>query len=350
MISGIGIAGMLTFPRQILAALTGRRILIAVLAFCAGALPLIAYNVNNHWATFNGNFQRDISAVPRKAAFLIHSASGYGLFGWLTADDIQTLHPHLASGPLEKASARISAIAGHPRGGLLLYGFILALVLAPFAGPKGIRLITFALAAMGVAWIQMAINRDTGGSIHHTSLLWPMPQFVMAVSFSAASARLGRAAIPAVAAIAAILATSGVLVSNEYFAKAVRNGGGPAWNDAILPLAWSIKESPSRWVFSLDWNIGEQIHLLRQGKVLTAPGYDQISKPEMTPDDQAILERMISNPDNLFIGHTPPFEFVPGYPRKLKAFAAARGYRCEIVSEIADSYGRHVFEVYRYTK
>ena len=51
-----------------------------------------------------------------------------------------------------------------------------------------------------------------------------------------------------------------------------------------------------------------------------------------------------------FIGHTPAFEFVHGYPRKLTAFAAARGYRCQIVSEIADSYGRQVFEVYRYTK
>src|SRR5207237_772787 len=144
-ISGLGIAGILTFPRQIVAALSGRRVLIAVLAFSAGALPLILYNANNHWDTFQGNFQRDVAGVPRKAVFLMYSASGYGLFGWLTADDYPTPQPHQPSTPLEKASARISAVAGHPRGGLLLYGFVLALLVAPFAGRKGARLIAFAV-------------------------------------------------------------------------------------------------------------------------------------------------------------------------------------------------------------
>jgi 4-amino-4-deoxy-L-arabinose transferase-like glycosyltransferase len=349
-ISGLGIAGILTFPRQIFAALSGRRVCIAVLAFCAGALPLILYNANNHWETFNGNFQRDIASVPRKAAFLVHSATGSGLFNWLTADDYQTPHPHEPTALLEKASARISAVAGHPRNALLLYGFILSLLLAPFAGRKALRLIAFGLAAMGIAWIQMAINRETGGSIHHTILLWPIPQFIIAISFSGACDRLGRAAIPALAAIVAILGICGALVTNEYFATLVRNGSGPVWSDAIFPLSRYLKDSPDRWVFAMDWNIAEPLHLLHRGKVLVGAGFEQISKPEMTPADRVLANQMFTNPENLFISHTPAFETFHGYTQKLAEYGTAIGYRRQTLTTIADSHGRNVYEVYRYTK
>ena len=350
MISGIGIAGILTFSRQIFDAISPRRFLIATMAFCLGALPLILYNIHTGGETFRGNFQRNTANVPGRAAFLVRSASGSGLFNWLTADDFQTPHPHQPAGALEKASARISALAGHQTHALLIYGFILALLLAPFAGREALRLVAFGLVALGVAWIQMAINRETGGAIHHTILLWPLPQFIMAISFSAVSYRLGRAGIPAFAAIVAILGTSGALVTNEYFATAVRNGGGPAWSDAIFPLSRYLKDSETRWVLALDWGIVEQLHLLHRGKVLVGGGFDQISKPEMTGEDRAIVERMLSNPENLFIAHTPAFEFFHGHIQKMTAFATAVGYRRELLAEIADNHGRNVFDVYRFVK
>ena len=164
---------------------------------------------------------------------------------------------------------------------------------------------------MAVAWIQMAINRDTGGSIHHTILLWPLPQFIIAVSLAAASYRLGRAGIPAVAAIVAVLGISGALVTNEYFAKAVRNGGGPVLDDAIFPLSRYLKDSQSRWVFALDWGIFEQLRLLHRGRLLLGGGIDQISKPEMTAEDRAIVEQMLSDPENLFVAPHAGFRVLP---------------------------------------
>ena len=68
---------------------------------------------------------------------------------------------------------------------------------------------SFRLIAMAVAWVQMAITANTGASVHHTILLWPFPQVVIAVSFASASRRLGRAGIPALAVTMAVLMVSG---------------------------------------------------------------------------------------------------------------------------------------------
>src|SRR5262249_22759582 len=112
-ISGIGIAGLLIFPREILRAVTARRVAIAALAFALGALPLIVYNVDSRGGTFKGNFERNTRDVPGKAAFLIRSLSSDGLFAWMTADDWQTPQPHQPGTTVEKLTARISAIGGH---------------------------------------------------------------------------------------------------------------------------------------------------------------------------------------------------------------------------------------------
>ena len=347
-LSGLAIAGILTFPRQIFDALTARRLLIAVLAFCLGALPLLVYNADNQWGTFTGNFQRNTGDIPRKALILFRTFSGSGLFGWMTGDDRATPQPHAPVGALEKASAAISSAAGHPHESLLFYGFLLALLLAPLAGPTGLRMILLALIAIAVAWVQMAINQNTGGSIHHTILLWPLPHFIMAISFSAASYRLGRAGIPAAAAITAVLAISGALVINEYIAQAVRNGGTPSWTEAIFPLSADLKTRPSNWVFALDWGITDPLRLLQRGRLRVTVGTDQLSKPELSAQDRAQLQQMISTPGNLFIDHTPDFAFQPSITGKLTEFAAQAGYRRELLTEIPDSHGRAVYEVYRF--
>src|SRR5262249_11850390 len=88
-----------------------------------------------------------------------------------------------------------------------------------------LRAILFALIAMIVAWMQIALTVHAGGSVHHAILIWPLPQMVIAISFAAASRRLGRAAVPVLAAALAVMMVAGLLVTNEYFALLVRNGG-----------------------------------------------------------------------------------------------------------------------------
>ena len=121
-----------------------------MLAFALGALPLIVYNIEKPLATFRGNTSWDTSDLAGKGRLLAATANGSALFGWLSNEDWQTQNPHLPQGALEAASARISALAGHPRHSLLLYAFGLALLLAPLARGHALRAILFALLAMAL--------------------------------------------------------------------------------------------------------------------------------------------------------------------------------------------------------
>jgi 4-amino-4-deoxy-L-arabinose transferase-like glycosyltransferase len=349
-LSGLAIGGILTFPRAILKEITLRRAALAAAAFALGTLPLTIYNIENNGGTFHGNFQSAPQDLAGKALFLARSSSGAGLFGWMTAEDWETPHPHAPRNAVERAAARLSALAGHPRNSLLGYAFALALLLAPLAGWTNFRIVLWALIAMAVAWFQMAINQNTGGSIHHTILLWPLPQAIIAIAFAGASRRLGRADIAALSVVMAALVVSGVLVTNEYFVLMFRNGGAQAWNDGILNLSRYLRPIPaSNYVFSLDWGIIDPLRLLDHGKLQLA-SVDPVFNPAMTPAEAAMVRQMIADPANLFIGHTAQFEVFKGNQQRLLKFAAENGYERAVIVLVPDSRGRNVYEVYSFQK
>lgn len=347
LLSGMAVAGIVTLPRQIFDALTGRRVMVAALALFLGALPLLIYNLDNRWATFHGNLTRDTRDLPGKARFLMESEKK-GLFGWLTAWNWQTPEPHEPHGLLQRASAGISSAAGHPTDFRIVYGFALALLLAPLAGRNGIRAILFSLIAMGVAWFQMAINAATGASLHHTILLWPLPELIIAVSFAAASRRLGRAGIPAIAVAMALLLASGVSVINEYYVDSWRFGGGQSWNDGIFPLTKYVREVPASHVICLDWGLMEPLRLLERGRLPLVSSIDLLSGAQISDEDRTSANWLLSDPSNLYVAHTPEFAFFPAPAPNLVAFAAKAGYRQRMMAVIPDSHGRKVYEVFRF--
>jgi 4-amino-4-deoxy-L-arabinose transferase-like glycosyltransferase len=351
MLSGLGLGGILIFPRQIIQLVTLRRASIFLLALVIGAMPLILYNMTSKGGTLEGNFQKNTAEIPQKGLFLINTLSGDGLFGWMTDEDWHTPQPHPPQGAIGRASAAISAVFDHPRHSLFFYAFVLALLAAPFAGATQFRLILWALIALLVAWIQMAMNQNTGGSVHHTILLWPLPQFIVATSFAGVSQRFGRAGIRAVAAITVVVALSMALVTNEYYFMMARDGGAKSWTDAIFPLSQYLRrQPPTTWAFALDWGIMDQLRLLERGKLHVGIGTDQISKPEMTPEDKTYVRAIVADPASVFIAHTKDFEFFPGNLEKLTQLAAESGYRRETLATIPDSFGRTVYEVYRFVK
>jgi 4-amino-4-deoxy-L-arabinose transferase-like glycosyltransferase len=347
MLSGMGVAALIVFPRRLWALLSRRRIAVAALGFLLGILPLLMYNLENQWATFAGNVDRDTSDIRGKAYILMRTARGDGLFSWMFDEQWQTPHPPAPSGVIQRTNAEIASVFGHPRRHLLLYAFLLAVLLIPFARGGALRAISFALIAMAVAWVQMATNANTGGSIHHTILLWPFPQIVVAVSFAAASRRLGRAGIPAVAVATVAMFVSGVLVANEYYYVSYSFGGAPVWSDAILPLSDFLKSAGSATVYCVDWGMFDPLRYLNHGKLKLAGGTDPISKKELTPADRDAVLRMLADPGAIYVAHTKDFENFQGANQHLQAFAAAEGYRRDMLTVVSDRYGRPTFEVYR---
>ena len=46
----------------------------------------------------------------------------------------------------------------------------------------------FCFIAFAVGWLQMAITKNAGLSAHHITLLWPLPQWFLAVALAEAAA------------------------------------------------------------------------------------------------------------------------------------------------------------------
>jgi hypothetical protein len=349
MLSGIAVAAAVIFPGRIRALASRKTLATAAFGFALGALPLLVFNLENQWQTFAGNVHHDTSDLPGKARLLMETAKGDGLFGWMFNEEWQTKAPHPPQGLLQRASAGISSLAGHPRRHLLFYAFLLALLLVPLARGDALRAILFALIAMAVAWVEMATNASTGGGVHHTILLWPFPQLVVAVSFAAASRRLGRAGIPALAVVTVGMTLSGALVTNEYYFLSFRCGASPVWSDAIVPLAGYLKTVPTRSVYCVDWGMLDSLRYLGHGKLPVLVGNDPISKPQLSPADREPVLRMVTDPGAVFVAHTKDFENFVGTNDKLVKFAAAEGYRRDMLTVISDTYGRPAFEVYRFS-
>jgi hypothetical protein len=348
MLSGMGLAALLTFPRQVFASITLKRIGIAVLAFALGALPLIVYNVESQWATFRGNTSFDFGDIPGKARLLAGSLTGDALFGWMVAEDHEPPKPHPPASALERAANRISEAAGHPRRNLMIFALAAALLLAPLANSGERRAIVFAVTAMAVAWGQMAITRNAGGSVHHAVLIWPLPHMVVAISLAAASRRLGRVGKPALVAVGVLLVGSNFLVMNQYYVQTMRNGGSLNWNDSIVTLADYMKDSPSSNVFCVDWGIVDSLRLLSRGRIPVRVGSDPVSKPELTAEDREIVRSWLKEPDHWFIAHTEGNEFFPGVNAKLVKLAGEMGYEREMLRIVGDRFGRNMFEVYHF--
>ena len=348
-LSGIGVAGIMVFPRQILRVITFRRLVGAGLAFGLGAFPLVLYQTKSKFTTFRENVARDPGQISAKARYLVNTARGKGLFDWMVDEDWQTPEPHAPASLLERVSRQVSEKTGHPRQSLMLYAFLAAVLLAVFARGGELRAILFALIVAAVAWLQMAVLANAGASVHHVVLLWPLPQLVIAVSFAAATRRLGRAAAPALAIVLTFLAASNLLLLNEYFALAARNGGAFEWTDAIFPLSNYLRSMPSSNIFCVDWGMQNGLLLLNRGKMALHAGSDPIAKPSLSDEDRAYLAAMISGVDHVFVAHTEGNEVFQGVNGKLVKFADEMGYAQETMAIIADSYGRPMFQVYRFS-
>jgi hypothetical protein len=348
MLAGCGAAALALFPVQVFRSLRPKPLALAVVASCLGALPLLIFNVNNNWETFRGNASFDLSDIPNKARLLENTLNGTALFGWMVAEDQEVPLQHRPCTLLERASHALSQAAGQRRSSWMEYGLVLALLLAPLARGAELRGILFALIAMLVGWGQMAITRNAGGSVHHAVLIWPFPHMLMALSFTAAARRLGRFAAPALALAVALLAGSGLIVVNQYFAQAVRNGGALNWNDAIVPLNDYMRGVRASNIMCVDWGILDSLRLLSRGRLPVRVGSDPVSKPELSPADREVVLGWVKEPDHVFIAHTEGNEFFTGTNAKLQKLASEMGYRRELLQVIGDRFGRKIFEVYRF--
>jgi hypothetical protein len=353
-ISGMGVAALVVYPRRVLQALRPGVLLVAAAGLALGALPLILYNIHMHLDTFRGNAHRDVSELPNKMTMLVSTLNGHALFGYLTAEDWQTPSPHPVSGAVESAAASIASAAGDPRRNWMGWGLGLALLLTPLAGAAAIRANAFALIAMLVAWLEMATTKGAGGSVHHSILLWPLPQWIVAVALAGGSRRFGRMGLVALVAVTGVLVGSELLVMDEYYIMMARNGGSVSWTDAIYALERYVasphppENKPWQRVYCVDWGMLDILRMLSAGTLPLRVGDLPIAKPELTDADRKELRQMISAGGHVFVTHAAGMQYDAANDQKLEQYAAGMDYSRKLLATVKDSFGRRTFEIYTF--
>ena len=210
------------------------------------------------------------------------------------------------------------------------------------------RPMAFALIAMSVAWVQMLFAKGAGGSVHHVILLWPFPALFVAVALAAASRKAGPAGIPLLAAAILFLAGANSLVTNEYFARLVRNGGGLEWTDAIYPLSEYLRRVKPDTIYINDWGMLDALRMLNRRKLPLRVGSDPLSKSQLDADDKQVVLARVSEAGSIFVGHPDGAELFTGVNARLRGLAAEAGYCLKMLAEIRDRNGRVAFEVFRF--
>ena len=309
-----------------------------MLAFVLGALPLLVYNVKHPNTTLGDNAHLSLENLPVKYAVLTSAVDGSGLLGYLVASDSQQ-NPREPSSLQGRAASWISEHSGRRDKNLMPYAILLAtsIVLLWWRAP-GRRAALFAAVCGGVTFLAMAVTRNAGTGIHHSVLLWPMPQLLVGVAFGALPWRWLRVGM------VALLVGSNLLVVSRYMAQFERNGTVGSFTDAVFPLAESLAASASETIYIIDWGIFESVDFLRQGKSHLHP---LLMLPTVDPAQRRDIDAMIADPHALFVDHVPSREAFAGADARLQAIAQTEGYRKEPIHTVTDRNGRAVFQLFR---
>jgi hypothetical protein len=337
-LGGLLLATLTIFPRQAWSHFTRRNVLIAALSFATGALPLIIYNVRSPLQTFRGNARFSTEDLGRKAALARHTLDGSSLFGYLVAED-WTEQKKQPRTPIERASIDLRNLAGVRQHSIFFWALLISILLVP-VWRKNWRVVSFGLIFLLVAWVQMAFTKDAGGGVHHVILLWPFPQFVVAVVLGELAARFRRGPVIAWTCLS-ILCVSNLLVVNQYFAQFVTDGAMPNWSDAITPLATAVQHAGDRDIYVMDWGMFDTLRMMGEGRFRLGVGSDAV-EPAADPH---YLKYILERPSPLFLSHTKETEVFTGVNERLRSKAAALGYRQKLLRTITDSNGRAVFEI-----
>ena len=189
----------------------------------------------------------------------------------------------------------------------------------------------------------MALNPHTGGTVHHAILLWPWPEAVVAISFAGVSRTAGAFRRICARCGNGSDSMSSLAVTNEYYAKIMRNGGTPTWSAAVFPLAESMKDSGAAYAFCTDWGILESVGLLTAWHPVMRNGI-------LGEEENAALTHMVSDPGHIILAHVPEAEQFPGVNEHVVERAAKLGYTKQSIPHSGGRFWAKFVRGYRFVR
>ena len=346
-LSGLGIAALLVFPRDLRTRFSARNGIVASAGLALGALPLIVYNLSAGFATFRSNSTFRFDEFASKFRSLRGTWDGSALLGYIASLPGQTGQGRAAQGLIERLSYAVhSAFGDHPKN-RLEFAFVAAVILALLLWRSPVRkLLLLLFIALAIAWLQMAITKDAGASAHHVVLLWPLAYLFLVIALAEAAVRWGRSAAAVVAAAVLYLAAQNLLVTNQHLYLFARYGSPGSWSDAIYALSDDLGQRRPSQLLLADWGMVNQLVLFHRNAL------------PLAMVDEAFLSAGLSDAEKqrdrdrlehgLWVGHTPAYRELKQVDVAVVQAATAAGFRKQIVRVISDTHGSAAFEIFRF--
>jgi len=339
-------AGSLVFFPLIRRRFSWRRCALIAAALCLGASPLIYYNLASSpkFPTIRSNAQFTTNEFGQRVEILRRTWKGSGLFE-LAHDSAD--RPNPPRGPMERASFALHDLTGDHWQSLQEPALLAALLLLPFlrrtAARKGML---FAFIAAAIAWTTM-ISFGGGSSVHHSVLLWPLPQLFLGVAYAEVSGRL-RLGKWALTAAVALLTVTNLLVINQYLFLLTRNGAAGRWTDAIYPLAAELRAQHPTQLALVDWGTQDPLTFLNQDH----PSERVVDDPFLPPGEPEAQKKfdldLLADGGAIWVEYTPGNEITPGINDRLLQSARGAGFEPVPLEIFNDRNGRPIFQTLRF--
>ena len=350
MLSGLVLAVAILFPRETWRRLNGTNVVVAMVAFCLGALLLISYNIQNHYPTLRSNAHFSTVGLSAEVEVLRTTANGSAWLGILASEPgPQTIRtPHTS---IERWSAALHDYAGEHRSDYLPYVFGGSILLLPLLVAwrryAAVRTLAFSLMVMSAAWLQMAFTEGAGTGGHHPALMWPFPHLFIAVAFAEVSLRWKAAGGSLLAGVIPVLMVSNMLTVNQYLYQLARFGAARGWSDAILTLSNELPDFHAAQIFIPDWGIINPLTTLSRGRLPVRWEGDPFSSDSPSPAAARDALEAFATGNSIWVTHTAANEMIAGANARLDKMAAADGYHKIELGQVSDSNQRTIFEVFR---
>jgi 4-amino-4-deoxy-L-arabinose transferase-like glycosyltransferase len=255
------VAAWVLYSKEIRARISLRTFILAAVALGVGAFPLIAFNLHQAGATLKASEYLLRGLPSEKLLMLQRTLDGRALehymFRSVPGEDIA-----LQGSSLEALVEGWYRTTNMRPGSFLFPAFLAALLGLPFLrNSRYFKPILFAWLSFGITVAAMLAFRAAGSGPHHTVLLYPAPQFLVAATAVGLAEQRHRWR-PASALILLAVAASNLLLLAQYYKAGRNNGFSVYWSDGIAAVAQSLRASQKSAVF-LDWGIqgGVQVEL-----------------------------------------------------------------------------------------
>ncbi|MGB6946516.1 MAG: hypothetical protein WBE37_29230 [Bryobacteraceae bacterium] len=353
--SGLAVATLAVFPRELWLRCTPRNLGLAAAGLVVGAMPLVAYNAVSNFDTFRSNSTFLLSQFPSRLHALRITWDGEILWQYMVHEPWAPGTPREPDTTLEDVSEQVHSLVGfrHHYYNQMEPAFWVALALTPLLWFTGARkTLLFCLIAMAVAWVQMAITQNAGLGAHHVVLLYPLPHWFLAVAFVEAAAwrplEWKNAGTILLVSGVLFLAVDNLLLTNEYFYQLSAYGATKSWSDAIFRLSDEAGRIESPELIVDDWGILNPLVTLHRNRLPLVVADQTFLAPGIAEADRQWFLRRLA--DDVWIGHTPAFQQLPGANERIVRVARAAGFEKHILETVPDRNGQPVFEIFRFVR